>query len=142
MSSFSDKALFLLARYGIGCAPAEKREELEKAIKEGKCDEDLLKLLFPTAYTAILKSSKGLTTEEDVRKYFIITHNKFVQKAGRAECSVYLAEVEKCYGKECDVVHEKGRERVKCFEELREGDLVLVHLGYAVEKYDKNLHAW
>jgi len=101
-----------------------------------------LKLLFPTAYTAILKNSKGLVTEEDVRKYFILTHNKFVREAGRAECSVYLAEVEKCYGEECEVEHERGREKVKCFEKLEEGELVLVHLGYVVEKYDKNIHTW
>jgi hypothetical protein len=142
MKKFSKEALLLLARYGIGCAPVGKREELEEMIKKGSCNEELLKLLFPTAYTAIVKSCKGLKTEEDVRKYFLLTHNKFVQKAGREDCSVYLAEVEKCYGRECEVVHEKGVERAKCFEELKEGDLVLVHLGYVVEKYDKNLHTW
>lgn len=111
-------------------------------IKEGKCNEDLLKLLFPTAYTAILKSSKDLVTEEDVRKYFLLTHNKFVQKARKGFCTAYLAKVEKCYGNECDVRHKEGRERVRCFEELKEGDFVIVHLGYVAEKYDKNLRTW
>jgi hypothetical protein len=142
MSRFSEKALVLLARYGIGCAPPEKKEELEKMIEESRCDEEFLKFLFPTAYTSIVKNSKDIITEEDVRKYFLFTHNKFAQKAGKEFCSVYLAEVEKCYRKECEVVHEKGRERIKCFDQLKPGDLVLVHLGYAVEKYDKNLHTW
>jgi hypothetical protein len=142
MRKFSEKALILLAKYGIGCAPIEKRKELEEAIRGGKCNEDLLKFLFPTAYTALTKTSKDLISEEDVRNYFLITHNKLAQKTGKPYCSVYLAKVEKFYGEECEIVSEKGKEKVKCFEHLKVGDLVLVHLGYVVEKYDKNLHAW
>lgn len=164
MSNFSEKALFsekaslLLAKYAIGCLTDRredpklitgedldsKKKKLEEMIRNGDCDEALIKDLFPIPYNIIPKTAKDpkRITEEDIRKYFLNDHNNFVKEMGKEECAVRLATVVKCYGQECDVEHDNKIERVKCFDELKKGDPVLVHLGYAVEKYDENLHTW
>jgi len=139
MSKFSKEALKLLLKYGIGCVPEERREEVEHAIKTSNFAEDSVKGLLPTAYLAL---SNRKTEEKDVRRYFFQTHNILAEKMNKKECCVFVAKVLKSYGSECEVVYEGKVERVKCLDRFKDGDFIVVHAGYAVEKYDKNLHTW
>lgn len=143
MGRFLKEALILTLKYGIGCVAEEGRKKAREAILSGNCAEELVKELLPEAYEN-LKSlvQHGEIKENHVRKYFLDLHTKIANITGKMNCSVFKAKVIKSYGDECVIVYDNRAERVKSLEKFNVGDVVIVHRGYVVEKYDENLHAW
>ncbi|MEM7822133.1 MAG: hypothetical protein QXI23_01420 [Candidatus Aenigmatarchaeota archaeon] len=141
MAKFSQEALKLILRYGMGCIPEEKREKAKEAIFEN-CTEELVKELLPEACQNLEALVPNEIKENHVRKYFLDLHTKIASITEKMNCTAFKAKIIKSYGDECVVVYNNRTEKVKCLEKFDVGDVVIVHRSYVVEKYDENLHAW
>jgi len=73
MAKFSQEALKLILRYGMGCIPEEKREKAKEAIF-GNCTEELVKELLPEACQNLEALVPNEIKENHVRGWHIQKH--------------------------------------------------------------------
>ncbi len=156
-----DRLLFL--KYALPCAgtlvkrgkvSAEEVDNAVRLVSEGKLPapgfEDIFRVATAMCERLAKDSGKDCIDVDTIRRYFIAGHSKVVDDRFKlmrdfdpVSCKTYLGKVITADGGFAIVDTERGKKmyRAEFAKSLREGDEVIVHWDFVVEKAPRGLWA-